>query len=237
MPKAGCLAVFVGLALAGCGDDEAKTVTTTGTPRPALTPYPSVDGAELVAGTTYTTRAFKPALTLTLPDGKWTAFSADKPDHLEIEPETEPPVQDAGLGFHHMTQVFPAEEGGLEPGDAEPGPDDFAKWLTEHPHLRATAPEPVEVMGLKGVSIDVRAKSAQPKQYRDCGKVEGDCVVLFVGGIEPVVYGSNTFGRFLVLEQPDGKQLVIEQWAEPAEAAEPQLERFDETLADALLAG
>jgi hypothetical protein len=107
------------------------------------------------------------------------------------------------------------------------GPADFAAWLTSHPHLRTTKPKPVEALGLKGVSIDVRVKSSQPRKYKDCGKVEGECVVMFVASVEPIVYGSKSFGRFYVLEQPDGKQLVVEEFAEPASAfkqAQPQLD-------------
>jgi hypothetical protein len=121
-----------------------------------------------------------------------------------------------------MTQVFDPAEGGVTPGDAVPGPDDFAEWLTTHPHLRATKPKPVEALGLEGVQIDVRVKSSQPRKYKDCGKVEGDCVVMFVGKVEPIVYGSKSLGRFLVLEQPDGKQLVVEEYVEPARALKAQ---------------
>jgi hypothetical protein len=113
------------------------------------------------------------------------------------------------------------------PGDAEAGPADFAAWLTSHPHLRTTKPKPVEALGLQGVSIDVRVKSSQSRKYKDWGKVEGDCVVMFIGSVEPVVYGSKTFGRFYVLQQPGGKQLVVEEFAEPASAfrkTEPELD-------------
>lgn len=71
---------------------------------------------------------------------------------------------------------------------------------------------------MKGVSIDVRVKSSQPRRYKECGKVAGDCVAIFVGKIEPIVYGSASFGRFYVLEQPDGKELVVERYVEPASA-------------------
>ena len=74
------------------------------------------------------------------------------PDHVEIEPTLEDPVDSSALAFHHMTQVFPPETGGVTPGDAVPGPDDFAKWLTDHPHLKTTKPKPVEALGLKGVA-------------------------------------------------------------------------------------
>ena len=146
-------------------------------------------------------------------------------------------MDSSALAFHHMTQVFAPETGGVTPGDAVPGPDDFAKWLTDHPHLKTTKPKPVEALGLKGVSIDVRVKSSQPRRYKDCGKVEGDCVVMFVGKVEPIVYGSKSFGRFYVLEQPDGRQLVVEQYIEPASACKAQQPAFDALLESASVGG
>ena len=47
-------------------------------------------------------------------------------------------------------------------------------------------------------------------------------MVMFVGKVEPIVYGSKSLGRFYVLEQPDGKQLVVEQYVEPASALKAQ---------------
>lgn len=221
--------------VAGCGGGDEKQPAAPA--KPAVTPFPTIDRADLQPGTEYTTQQFKPNLTLTLPEGEWIAAGADSPDHVEIEPTPEDPVDSSALAFHHMTHVFPPQTGGVTPGDAVPGPDDFAAWLTEHPHLRTTKPKPVEALGLKGVSIDVRVKSSQPRRYKDCGKVEGDCVVMFVGKVEPIVYGSKSFGRFYVLEQPDGKQLVVEQYVEPASALEAQEPAFDALLESAKAAG
>ena len=236
MPKARRLAIVILLAVAGCGGDD-EPARPTAAAKPSVTPFPTVDRATLEAGVEYTTKAFTPSFRITLPDGEWLAESADKPDHVEIGLDPDPPVQIAGIGFHHMTQVFPAAEGGETPGDATEAPDDFAAWLTGHPHLKTTKPEPVEALGLEGVSVDVTVKSSQPKKYKDCGKVEGDCVVMYVGGIEPYVYGSETYGRFLILEQPDGEQLVVEQYAEPRSAFKKVEPIFDEALASAALTG
>ena len=227
------LATFAAvLLLPACGSkDEPKAAATA-----SVTPFPTIDRADLTAGTTYTTQQFKPNITLTLPAGEWTAVGADSPDHLEIEPTVEDPVDSSAIAFHHMTQVFDPKTGGKTPGDAVAGPDDFAQWLTDHPHLKTTRPEPVEALGLKGVSIDVRVKSSQTRKYKDCGKVAGDCVVMFVGKIEPIVYGSASFGRFYVLEQPDGKQLVVEQYVEPASALKAQRPAFEAILASATTA-
>jgi hypothetical protein len=56
---------------------------------------------------------------------------------------------------------------------------------------------------------------------------------MYVGGIETYVYGSDTYGRFLILEQPDGKELVIEEFVEPASEFREQEKLFDEALASA----
>ena len=60
---------------------------------------------------------------------------------------------------------------------------------------------------------------------------------MFVGKIEPIVYGSKSLGRFYVLEQPDGKQLVVEQYVEPASALRAQQPAFDALLKSARAAG
>jgi hypothetical protein len=87
------------------------------------------------------------------------------------------------------------------------------------------------------VSIDVRVKSSQPRRYKDCGKLVGsECVVMFISKVEPVVYGSKSFGRFYVLQQADGKQLVVEQAVEPASAFQAQKPAFDAVLESATTA-
>jgi hypothetical protein len=228
------VAILVAL-LVGCGGDD-ESAAPTKPAKPAVTPFPTIDFADLEPGRTYTTQQFKPNISLTLPEGEWIAVGADSPDHVEIEPTPEDPVDSSALAFHHMTQVFDPKTGGNTPGEAVPGPDDFAAWLTGHPHLKATKPKPVEALGLKGVAIDVRVKSSQPRRYKDCGKVEGDCVVMFVGKIEPLVYGSKSLGRFYVLEQADGRELVVEQYVEPASALKAQQPAFDALLESATVA-
>jgi hypothetical protein len=222
-PRAVPLLALLSLLAACSGDDEKTTAA-----KPTVTPFPSIDFGDLANGATYRSRQFKPNVSMTIPaQGEWHAAGADNPDHVELEPEPAPPIASSGISFHHMTRVFPPATGGVQPGDAVAGPADFAEWLTSHPHLRTTKPKPVEALGLKGVVIDVRVKSSQPRKYKDCGKVEGECVVMFIGSVEPLVYGSKVFGRFYVLQQPDGKQLVVEEFAEPASAfkkAQPELD-------------
>lgn len=234
------LTVVVALVLlcAGCGSDDADDgrAATTKPAASGATPLPAVTFAELDPGKPYVSQKFTPKITLTMPTGKWELFG-DVPDHVEIEAQSEQPVDGAGISFHHMTEVFDPAEGGQIPGDAVPGPDDFAEWLTTHPHLTATKPKRIEALGLSGVSIDVRVKSGQSKRYKDCGKVEGNaCVVMFNGAIEPIVSGKSGKTRFLVLEQPDGKQLVVELWVDPAGEFDTEVERLEQVVASASIA-
>jgi hypothetical protein len=217
--------------LTACGGDDKQEAA-----KPTVTPFPTIDLGDLHAGATYRSRKFRPNVTMTIPsEGEWHAAGTDNADHVELEPEPVPPIFTSGISFHHMTRVFPPETGGVEPGDAVAGPADFAAWLTHHPHLRTTKPRPVEALGLKGVVIDVRVKSSQPRRYKDCGKVEGECVVMFIGSVEPIVYGSKVFGRFYVLRQPDGKQLVVEEFVEPASAFAKARPPLDAVLRSAKL--
>jgi hypothetical protein len=235
------LAACAALVLAGCGTEEEPTASPVpAAPAAAVTPVPSIDFADVSSGIAYTTRAFKPPITFTLPDGEWELGGGDSADHVELEIEAEDPVDDAGIGFHHMTQVFDPEKGGETPGDAVPGPNDFAAWLTEHPQLVASEPKDVMAMGLKGRSIDVTVKpgAEQERRYKDCGKLEGRaCVVMFLGKIEPVVYGRDTKARYVVLEQDEDTQLVVEMWVEPRKAFDDQVKVFEEVVAGATAAG
>ena len=234
-----CVAVLSALVLSACGSDDepsARSQSASATPANAAKPFPTVEFAELTPGTAYRSQSFKPRFTLTLPDGEWSVVGGRNPDHLELEPEVIDPVDDAGIGFHHMTQVFDPDQGGETPADAIPGPDDFAAWLTEHPHLKTTEPEPVEAMGLEGVSIDVTVRSGQRRLYKDCGKVAVKrCVVMFIGAIEPVVYGEQSKARYYVLDQSDGKQLVVEMWVDPIKAFDEQVKVFEKIVAAATL--
>jgi hypothetical protein len=94
------LVATAALLPAACGSKQhSERAASTERATASVTPYPSIDRANLVAGTAYTTRLFKPSITFTLPDGEWLATGADSADHIEIEPTVKDPVDDATLAF------------------------------------------------------------------------------------------------------------------------------------------
>jgi hypothetical protein len=202
-----------------------------------VTPFPSIDLGDLANGATYRSRRFEPNVSMTIPaQGEWHAAGADNPDHVELEPEPVPPIFSSGISFHHMTRVFPPETGGVQPGGRGGRPGRLRAVADQPP-----APADDEAQAGRGARPqgrgDRRARQVEPAaEVKDCGKVEGECVVMFIGSVEPIVYGSKVFGRFYVLQQPDGKQLVVEEFAEPASAFKQARPPLDAVLRSARLA-
>jgi hypothetical protein len=95
------LVAAAALLPAACGSEQqSERGASTERATASVTPYPSIDRADLVAGTTYTTRLFKPNISFTLPAGEWLATGTDSADHIEIEPAAvKDPVDDATLAF------------------------------------------------------------------------------------------------------------------------------------------
>ena len=205
------------LAAGGCAGEETK-------PSPQVTPPPAAEASNplpgdftpLEGGTTYTTRNFKPAVRITPPErGPWTTDVGDTPEHFSIEAEFA--FGQAGLAVHRITRVYDPKAGGAEPGDMVPFEGGFAAWLTEHPHLRTTKPQPVELLGRSAVQIDLTTRSSPPRiPPQDCGHVGANCVPLFWDGLNQIVYGKLNKGRFIVVPLDDGGQLVVEQYVVPA---------------------
>ena len=203
----------------------SPTPTTTRPPAAAeaVNPLPG-DFTPLEGGTTYTTQNFKPALRITVPEhGRWVTDVGDTPHHFSIEPDPALPG-DSGLGVHRITRVYDPRTGGVEPGDMVPFKGDFAAWLTGHPHLRTSKPQPVELLGRSGVQINVTTRSSPPRLPRDCGHVGPNCVPLFWDGVNDAVHGKWNKARYIVVPLDDGGQLVVDQYVLPAE-------RFSRALA------
>jgi hypothetical protein len=231
-------AIAAGLLVA-CGDDEDEGRAPAATQRqaPAGTPLPS-DYTPLKAGTTYTTRQFAPRVEITPSSGlEWTTETGDTPESFSVA------LVDPGggivqgiLGVHRVTSVYDPRKGGVAPGDRVPFDGDFATWLAEHPHLRTSARREVTLAGLKGVQLDVITRSSPPRVPDDCGKVGDRCVPLFYDSLDAVLYAEGVKGRFIVLEV-DGRQVVIEQFAEPARRFGAVLEALRPTVGSLRFAG
>ncbi len=209
---------------AGCGGDEAPQ--TPAKPPPAAAPENPLPGFQtpLEGGTTYTAVQFQPAVRITVPaDGEWTTEVGDTPEHFSIL--TKPNWGQAILALHRITMVYDPEKGGLEPGDMVPLTGGFAEWLADHPHLRVSEPQLVELLGRSGVQIDFATRSSPPRTPDQfCGHAGDDCVPLYYDGLDTIAYGKQVKGRFIVVPLDDGGELVIEQYASPAE-------EFDRALA------
>jgi hypothetical protein len=232
MPVLTVLAFGVG---AGCGDDDGKTATApaTTTTADASPPEAFSDFQPLETGRTYTTKVFKPAVRFTVPAGSWASDTGDRPAAFAVAAvDPDEPVDQAIIGVHRFTNVFDAKRGGRKPGDTVPLRGSFATWLRTHPHLRTTAPRRAELLGLTGTQIDVTTRSSPPRVPDDCGKVGDRCVPLFDDGLDHVMYGEETKGRFIVLELPDGGEVVIEESGRPKRSFERILRILRPVLAE-----
>ena len=108
---------------------------------------------------------------------------------------------------------------------AEPAPEDMVEWLQRHPRLEVDEPEDVTVGGVKGEQLDVVA-SRVPQEYYSCR--QPPCLPLLQSAVDPELYlvlVENQKARFLVLEDVDGKRVVVLLTAEAV--------KFDEFLPEA----
>ncbi len=220
-PATALVLAVVAVVLGACGDDAAddRAVVTTRTAA-AVSSRPSplnLDRADLAASKTYTTHYFQPTLTFTTGPGDWYVENRDTSSDLSIGAAL-PRVLGATIGWHRVTRVFDPARGGMAPSDQVALKQPFADWLTHHPRLKATAPKPVEVAGLRGVSIDVTSTSQPPRVPHDCGKAGPRCVPLFHDGQDTLTYARGDRGRFTILTLPGGGELTIEQFASPGSA-------------------
>lgn len=104
--------------------------------------FAAIQPGALAAGR-YATTAFEPQLEFTVEDG-WRALFADDSDELALEGE-----QGDIFSITRPTQVIDPVS-----GRAVETPEDLVAWLATHPSLESQAPEPIEVDGLSGQSID-----------------------------------------------------------------------------------
>ncbi len=198
------LLLVAAAVLAGCGA--------------ATTPAPSGPAA-LPAGT-YTSRAFQPPVTYTLPGGWWNP--SDTVGYLVLQP-----VANDLIGIHLFRDPQPASQDPACPTSAEPGVGAtsvaLATWIRGLPGLAVSAPRIVTLGGLRGTELDV---SIAPGRTTSCPFANGlPTVPLFVGDggqLRWVIAGSERL-RLSLLDVPGGGTVVVD------------IDAFDGSLWDQLL--
>lgn len=201
-------------SLAGCGA--------------ATTPAPS--GPTALPAGTYTSRAFQPPVTYTVPDGWWNP--SDTPGYLALQP-----VASNQIGIHLFRDPQPASQDPACPTTAEPGVGTtsiaLAAWIRGLPGLTVSAPRIATVGGLRGTEIDVEIADGWTAS---CSFANGlPTVPLFVGDggtLRWVIAGSERL-RLSLLDVPGGGTVVVDidafegaLWDQLLAAATPIVQSF-----------
>jgi hypothetical protein len=184
----------------------------------AATPAPSGPSA-LPAGT-YTSRAFQPAVTYTLPAGWWNP--SDTATFLSLQP-----VDSAVAGIHLFRDPLPASQDPACPTSAEPGVGTtsiaLTTWIRGLPGLTVSSPRIVTVGGLRGTELDVAIAAGWTTS---CPFANGvPTVPLFVGTdgeLRWVVAGSERL-RLDLLDVPGGGTVIVDVDAFDGSAWDPLL--------------
>ena len=179
----------------GCGGSASPTAATAA-PRTAL------------PGGTYTSRAFAPPITYTLPDG-W-LIADDSPDYFALQPVT----SDA-IGIYVFRSPVAASQDADCPVTPAPGvgttATDLTGWIRSLPGLVAVEPIVVTRGGLVGFQLDVAIVAGWTPS---CPFANGlPTVPLFVStttaGFRWVVAGSERL-RLTILDVPGAGTVVID---------------------------
>jgi len=201
--------ILVAALVAGCGSTSIGAT-------PAATPAP----AALPAGT-YTSAAFQPAVTYTVPAG-W-RITSDSSDYFALQP-----VASDLIGIHLFRDPLAASQDAACPTTPEPGVGklslEIAAWIRGLPGIIASSPRIVTVGGLRGVELDVALNTGWTAS---CPVANGiPTVPLFVGAtgnLRWIVAGNERL-RLALLDVPGGGTVVVD------------IDAFDGTLMDGLLA-
>jgi hypothetical protein len=196
--------------LSGCGGPGAGTPSGgQAASRPPALP----------AGT-YTSSAFQPPVTFTLPAGWWIA--SDSGDYLGLQP-----VASDVTGVHFFRDPLAASQDLACPTTAEPGVGtlsaDLSAWIRGLDGLVVSNPRLATVGGLRGVELDVAIAA---DWTASCPFADGiPTVPLFVGNGDSYrwVAAGNERLRLSLLDVPGGGTVVVD------------IDAFDGSLMDALL--
>ena len=185
---------------------------------PRATPQPS--GPVALPPGTYSSQAFQPRVSVTLPAGWW--ISTDSADYFAVQP-----VVTDQAGVHIFSSPRPASQSATCPEAPEPSIGtldlELAAWIKSRPGFTTSQQRPVTINGHRGVEIDV---SIADTWTQSCPFANGlPAVPLFVGATGSyrwVVAGSERLR--LDLLDVDGRTVVVD------------VDAFDGSLMDALVA-
>ena len=198
----------------------------------ATEPFQVVQDALLPPGT-YTSEAFKPGLTYTVPAG-WVMYD-DEPGQFELALEHKDPYI---YVWRDVRAVAPncAQEPHPEVGSSAA---DITGWLATHDGLDTTEPQPVSIGGLDGYVIDVRMSLDWTE---GCPFSDGEPTVPTIMGTSPlsnfVFWGSLTDSSqryyFLDLGEAGANGNIAvtaevccgEEWDEVMDQVTPVIESF-----------
>jgi hypothetical protein len=202
------------LVLAGCG---GATVVAP----PAASGAPTPTPLQALAGGTYTSAAFRPPVTFTVPEG-W-VMPADTPLYLTLRP-----VENDLIGVHLFADPKAASQDASCPAAAEPGVGgsaaELVEWIQARPGLIVSSPAMVSVGGLSGLMVDVGLKADWTQA---CPFADGmPSVPLFNSpAIDHWVVVGNERLRLYVLDVPGGGTVVVDLDAFDGDQVEDLLAR------------
>ena len=188
------LAVAMALSVAACGGSPATSAPSG----PAGSPLP--------AGP-YTSAAFQPAVTFTVPDG-W-ELATDAPTYLQLRP-----LDSEVAGIHLFRDAVAASQDASCPTTAEPGvgttSSELVAWMRGLKGLTVSGPAMATIGGLRGVSVDIGIAAGWTES---CSFANGlPTVPLLVGkdnDLRWVIAGSERL-RLYVLDLPAGGTVMVD---------------------------
>jgi hypothetical protein len=169
----------------------------------------------------YSSNAFRPTITYTLPEG-W-LIAGDNPDYFALQPVTSDAV-----GIHVFRSPLAASQDVECPITSAPGvgttAKDLVNWIIARPGLSAADPVPVTMGGLGGLQVDVAIVEGW---VPSCPFADGiPTVPLFVSATDAsfrwVIAGSERL-RLNVLDVPGKGTVVVD------------IDAFDGSLMDSFL--
>lgn len=201
------LAAAIGLAVSACGGSSA-------------TPAPSDARPTAMPAGTYTSAAFTPAVTYTVPDG-WVPV-ADNAGYLGLQPNNADTV---GVYLFHEAQAASQDAQCSAAAQAGVGTTSLAmsNWIRSLPGLQVSTPALATIGGFPATSLDITVKSGWTTS---CPFADGlPAVPLIYSSVIDhwVVVGNEKLRLYLVDVPGQGTVLV-------------DIDAFDGTQFDALIA-